>query len=281
MNQKSVAFFSQQGQALLLVVLVLVISMTIGLSVATRSITNVRTASEEQDSQRAFSAAEAGIERALNSSSSGTISSPIQIDNAAQIKSLTVGQLSGNQILINNGTVVSRDDGVDIWLVPHKADGTPNYASVWNGNVTIYWGSSADVCSSTLSSNTMAAVEVVTLTGSDTAPASHHYFFDPCTSGTPSRASANAFDGTVSNSNWSEFRYMGTISGIANGLLLRVVPLYADTRIGVNGTTALPVQGTVIESTGTSGDARRKIVTFKGYPKLPTEFFPHMLFWPQ
>jgi hypothetical protein len=281
MNQKSGVIFSQQGQALLLVVLVLIISMTIGLSVATRSITNVRTSSEEQDSQRAFSAAEAGIERAINSSNSGTIASPIQIDTNAQIKSLTVGQLSGNQILINNGTIVSRDDGVDIWLVNHKADGTPNYASTWNGDITIYWGSSADTCSSSLNNNTMAAIEVVTITGTDTAPASHHYYFDPCTTGSPTRVSTNSFTGAVSAANdWTDFRYKGTISSISSGLLLRIIPLYADTRLGVKG-NALPVQGSIIESTGTSGDASRKIVTFKGYPKLPTEIFPHMLFWPQ
>lgn len=281
MKQKSVGFFIQQGQALLLVVLVLVISMTIGLSVATRSITNVRNSSEEQDSQRAFSAAEAGIERAINSSATGTIASPIQIDNNAEIKTLTVGQLSGNQILVNNGTIVSRDDGVDIWMVGHKADGTPNYATPWNGDITLYWGSASDTCSSTLANNTMAAVEVVTLTGNDTAPVSHHYFFDPCVTGSPTRANSNAFDGAVTASDWAGFRFKGTITGVTNGLLLRVIPLYADTRLGIKGSIALPVQGTVIESTGISGEAERKIVTFKGYAKLPTEFFPHMLFWPQ
>lgn len=281
MNQNSVGFVPQQGQALLLVVLVLVISMTIGLSVATRSLTNVRISSEEQDSQRAFSAAEAGIERAINSSATGSIGSPIQIDSNTEIKALTIGQLSGNQILVNNGTIVSRDDGVDIWMVNHNADGTPNYATTWNGNITIYWGSSSDTCSATLADNTMAAVEVITLTGSDTAPVSHHYFFDPCTTGSPSRSSSNAFDGVVSASDWTGFRFKGTLSGITNGLLLRVIPLYADTRLGIKGSVALPVQGTVIESTGSSGEAERKIVTFKGYAKLPTEFFPHMLFWPQ
>ncbi len=282
MNQKNVLFFAQQGQALLLVVIVLVISMTIGLSVATRSITNLRTSSEEQDSQRAFSAAEAGIERALNSSNSGTIASPIQLDSKAQIKTLTVAQLSGNQLLVNNGSIVSRDDGVDVWFVPHNADGTPNYSSSWNGNLSVYWGSASDTCSSTLANNTMAALEVVTITGTDTAPSSHHYLFDPCTSGSPSRAASNKFDGVVTTpSGWGTFRFKSTISGITNGLLLRIIPLYADTKIGVEGSVALPAQGTIIESVGSSGDATRKIVTFKGYSKLPSEVFPHMLFWPQ
>ena len=281
MNQKSIMLFSQQGQALLLVVLVLVISMTIGLSVATRSITNIRNSNEEENSQRAFSAAEAGIERVINSSGSGTIASPIELDNDAQISALTVGQLSGTQILVNNGTIVSRDDGVDVWLVGRNGNGTPNYAAPWNGNVTIYWGKTSDACTASLTTNTMAAIEVVTLTGIDTAPVSHHYFYDPCTTGAPSRVSTNAFDGVISASDWADYRFRATISPITNGLLLRVIPLYADTKIGIRATAALPIQGTVIESTGSSGDAQRKIVTYKGYSKLPTEFFPHMLFWAQ
>lgn len=270
--------FLEQGQALLLVVLVLVISMTIGLSVATRSVINVRSSTEEQDSQRAFSAAEAGIERAINSSSSGTIAQPIQLDANSQIKQLTVGQLSGDQILINNGTIISRDDGVDVWLVNHKADGSPDYTIPWSGDLTIYWGTSTDSCNATLANNTMAALEVVTLTGSDTAPVSRHYFFEPCAA----RATANKFDGLVTTSpaDWTAFQFKSVVSGITNGLLVRILPLYADTRIGIKG-NALPNQGTVIESVGSSGEAQRKLVTFKGYPKLPSEYFPHMLFWPQ
>ena len=52
----------QKGQILLLVVLVMTIALTIGLSLATRTITDIRTTTEEENSQRAFSAAEAGIE---------------------------------------------------------------------------------------------------------------------------------------------------------------------------------------------------------------------------
>lgn len=43
----------------------MVIALTIGLSIAARSIINLQTTTEEEISQRAFSAAEAGIERAI------------------------------------------------------------------------------------------------------------------------------------------------------------------------------------------------------------------------
>ena len=55
----------QKGQVLLVVVLVMVVALTVGLSLASRSITNLRITSDDENSQRAFSAAEAGVERAV------------------------------------------------------------------------------------------------------------------------------------------------------------------------------------------------------------------------
>src|SRR3989344_9543942 len=55
----------QAGQILLIVILVIVISSTVGLSLVSRSITSLRTSTEEAESQEALAAAEAGGERAL------------------------------------------------------------------------------------------------------------------------------------------------------------------------------------------------------------------------
>src|SRR5579885_3559975 len=91
----------QDGQAFLIVVLVMVIALTVGLSIASRTITNLRVSTEEENSQKAFSAAESGIEQALKSGNynSNTLS------NNAFIKSLTITQVGENstQFLINNG----------------------------------------------------------------------------------------------------------------------------------------------------------------------------------
>jgi len=53
------------GQAVLLVVLTLAVVLTLVLSVISRTITDVKITTVEGDSLRAFSAAEAGIERHL------------------------------------------------------------------------------------------------------------------------------------------------------------------------------------------------------------------------
>src|SRR5882724_2093664 len=121
---------SQRGQVLLIIILVMTVALTVGLSVATRTVTNLRTTAEEENSQRAFSAAEAGVEQALqnNIANSGTFT-----NNTSYQTSLSA--LSGIEFLLNNGTPILKDNPEDIWLSTY-----PGYTNPWSGNVTIYWG---------------------------------------------------------------------------------------------------------------------------------------------
>jgi len=54
------------GQITLIALLVMVVLLTIGLAVVSRSVTDIRISKETEESARAFSAAEAGIEEALS-----------------------------------------------------------------------------------------------------------------------------------------------------------------------------------------------------------------------
>src|SRR3989344_1439125 len=60
----------QAGQTLLIVVLIMVVSLTIGLSIASKTITNLRTTTEEADSAKALSAAETGVAQSIKSGAS-------------------------------------------------------------------------------------------------------------------------------------------------------------------------------------------------------------------
>jgi Tfp pilus assembly protein PilX len=260
--------YLQRGQVLLIVILVMVVALTIGLSVVSRSITTLRTTKESESSQRAFSAAEAGIESILTSANGS--SSKTLTNNSSFSTSITT--VSGASLLINNGNAIAQDDGVDVWLSVY-----PNYTSQFNGTVKIYWGSSQEVCSG--SNNTQAALEIVVMTGLSTAPVIKHYAVDPCSA----RAALNNFTGSVqagATINGVSYAHSYQVSdAIVNGLIMRIVPLYASTILAVSGNGAnLPAQGQLISSVGTSGQASRKITVFKGYPKLPVEFFPYMIF---
>jgi len=56
----------KSGQILILVLLIVVVSLAVGLSVASRNLTNLRISTQTQESQRAFSAAEGGVEDVLS-----------------------------------------------------------------------------------------------------------------------------------------------------------------------------------------------------------------------
>lgn len=63
--------FMRSGQALLIVLLVLAVALTVGLSIASRSITEVSVSTSQEESARALSAAEAGVEQALGGIATG------------------------------------------------------------------------------------------------------------------------------------------------------------------------------------------------------------------
>ncbi|MBI2430428.1 MAG: hypothetical protein HYV39_00185 [Candidatus Levybacteria bacterium] len=283
---------NEKGQTLLIVVLVMVVVLTIGLSVASRSITNLRTTTEEENSQRAFSAAEAGVEEAIKSSQTGEIISNRSLGNNAnilQVKSVSVG---GSEFVLNGGNPISKDDGADIWLSDY-----PNYTNPKKTTgselqfFTIYWGFSQDACPP---EGNAAAIEVIVLYGTTKASASTKRFaFDPC-----SRPSNNNFSSLSPNDsgNFSvaektfhyKTPYILRSPNIPNNnelYIVRVVPLYGSTPIGVTtcnpggqNCTPLPAQGKQIESTGSSLETVRKITYFQGHPKLPAELFQYIIF---
>lgn len=266
----------QRGQALLIVVLIMVTLLTVGLSFATRTITNVRVSEEEENSEQAFSAAEAGIEQSLttNLQTSGNFTN-------GTTYTTSVLRLAGIEMLLNNGAPILKDSGIDVLLTDY-----PNYSTPRNGNVTIYWGSSSDVCSRNEFTNTQAALEIVVISGSRLSPVSRRYAVDPCAA----RASVNRFESIPAGGrtiNGQTFAYKKTIS-VTSGLIIRVVPIYAATSVGITGCdgvgancVALAEQGSIIQSVGVSNDTQRKIINFTGYPTLPTEIFPFVLFSPR
>ncbi len=267
---------AQRGQILLVVILVMVTALTIGLSVAARTITNTRTSQEAENSEKAFSAAEAGIEQSLTNGLPVTGNFP----NRSSYQT-TVTAVSGIEFPLNNGVPVLKDDAHDIWLSTY-----PTYASPWSGTMTLYWGQSNDICSPSESTNSMAALEIVVMSGTTASPRITRYAVDPCSQ----RSLSNNFEfispggGTV---NGKPYAYRRTIA-VSSGLFVRIIPLYAPVTLAVrgcdgagSGCSALPSQGTVVEAIGVADNTQRKLISFRRYPKLPTELFPYTFFAPQ
>lgn len=259
---------NEKGQILLIVVLVMIVSLTVGLSVASRSITNLRTSTEEVSSQKALSAAEAGIEQSILSNASIT-SGAISSDTNTTYKT-DVTEVLGTSFLVKGGNTIAKDEGADIWLSDYSKDSDNLYLNPWNGNLTIYWGDSSDSCAN-------PALEIVIVYGTKISPKINRYAFDPCSS----RISSNHFTpaslsgGSVGGKN---FLFSTPSISITSGLIAKIIPLYSSGQVGVVGDIALPSQGFVIDATGKSGGTVKKINAFQGYPELAAQFFSYGLF---
>lgn len=270
---------NENGQVLLIVILIMVVALTVGLSLASRSIINVRNTNEEANSQKAFQAAEAGVEIALQKpigNADFTIGQKT-LDNNAIINQVTVHTLTGSSIILNNGNPVAQDAGIDLWLTNY-----PNYSGApWTGKLYIYWGSK-NGCSD-------AALEAIVISGSsatDPGATITRYGIDPCgtnsVDASQNRTGSNKLSpaqvgATILN---TKFNFSTAIS-LTNGIIVRIIPLYANTPIAITGytnagppdTQNFPSQGRIITATGTYATTVRQVSFFQGYPLLPSEFF--------
>lgn len=256
----------ESGQVLLLVVLASVIALTVGLAAISRSITSTRISTEETNSQKALSAAEAGVEEQINKALAGAADGEaltgIISDNAG-FESTAV-PIGGTSFEINDGEIVSQDEGADIWLSDY-----PDFQNPTSSSITVYWQGTGD-CS------TEAAIEVAWIYGDSDNPSMGRAAADNCR-GDRGNNFSDPDGGTTINGT----SYNRSLSfNVNNGYIARVIPLYADANVAVRSTTALPDQGFRIESTGSSGDTVRKLKVYQGFPKLPIEFFPYNLFLP-
>ena len=213
----------QKGQTLLIVVLIMVVALTVGLSVVSRTITNLRTSTEQASSQKALSAAEAGVEKALINNLSNTTITGSFAANGNTAYSTTINSVSGTlPFLINGGNIVSKDDGVYIWLSPYESNPANLWQSPWTGILTIDWGLSTDACNSNPSLNTLAALEIAVISGTRANPTVTRYAVDPC-SRNNNFTSVSPNPSTIG----SETLNYRTAISITNGLLARVMLLYA------------------------------------------------------
>lgn len=254
------------GQIVLILVLITVVGLTIGLSLISRTVTDVRISSQIEESGRAFSAAEAGVENALkiiNVFPTGTTES-LTLDNAsAEYK---VSDIGGNSSLYTF-PVTEADSSEILWLVNHESDkalGTLYYPT----------SESLDICWGTAGNNAALEFSLYYKTGSTYKIAKSAY--DPDFT----RAGSNQFDPAdkVGNYCGSTYPYKHTVNFISdfgvsvtdNLLALRMTPVYESTALGVKPAANLPVQGNQINSVGrTTTGVVRKIQVNRTYSILP------------
>jgi len=279
----------QSGQALLLVLLSMAVVLTIVLSILSRSITDVAVTSKEEEALRAFSAAEAGVERALivganiETTPIGDASFSADVSGSAQ-----AGQEFSNPSPILSG------ESIYFWFVAHDDDGNlicdGSHPCFTGGTYKICWGKEGTASGDA----TTPAIEISTFytvaPGDYSTARIARETADPNATrrGTNNLGAPDAGTCTVEGEN---FAFQKTVDlaalgvpagsyGVQNGLqFAKARILYNSTmghQIGIfgnyPGNSLLPAQGLKIVSTGISGGSNRKIDVFQGFGELPPVF---------
>ena len=268
----------QRGQAILIVVLVMAIALTIGLAIISRSITDVRVSRQEEESARAFSAAEAGIEKTVALGlSSGTFTLNGQEVNYNVVSS-GIGGSGVTEILfseqLKSGEVQS------VWLVNHDADGDLDPSSYYQGaTINFYWGNESTADDEV----TTPALEATLVYQESGSFKIKRAVFDPSTA---SRKGSNNFSdagaGATIDSEVLAFGASLDVAGIP--YLLRLKLLYNESEthyvaVSSPASESLPSQGTCYQSSATvvGSDISRKIEQCRFYD-VPPALFDYVLY---
>lgn len=224
-----------QGQAVLIVLLVVVVALGFGLSIISQSTTDVKIAGQSEESARAFNAAEAGIEDALKN-----------------VSSITAGALTIDGIDVNY-TVAGENflEGV------YEENNTATVFLSGADNLTIEWGDSCPEA---------ASLEITVIDNSGNI---QKYGINGC-------EIDNGME-TESQSGDDGYLKKFNLSVTADDHLVRIRPIYAQTKIRVIGTN-LPIQAYSIDSQAQSPTLETKAIQVSRSVAAAPAIFDYVLF---
>lgn len=262
----------RKGQVLILILLVVVVALSVGLSIASRNVTNLKTSTQSEQSQRVFTAAEGGVEDILSqldtlrddatiaAGGTRTFTPDVgDIDPSVEVRGSLV-----YEALIDLGEVGQID-----------LDNSPGSLLGAGTNIQIEWAK-LDEASETASDGP-ASIEVTQVYGA--SPFSQTRYFFQGVSGRANESVGISPGGFTSagacNSPSGRFQRCAVITTQATPQVLRVKPFWVKTTVRVYASGAnLPVQVYDVASTATSGFGvtRRVQVTRTALPHLPAVF---------
>lgn len=261
---------------LLITILVLTVATTIALSLIGRSTIDLSMSNQLEESSRAFSAAEAGIEQALESGLGGT-----QVLTSNARFNVSVASIGGTSSVYQMQRKTSKGTTETIWMVDHNDDGTLDLSSGFqNTAVNLCWSQEivtpALIVSVLYIEGTDGSYKVARSAIDSSAATRANNFDDTSITGSGGCGLSNYYQKQIN------FTALGLTLGGASGdtiLELRVRPEYSDTTLAIDpGGATLPKQGNRIESTGTTGSGvTRKVVVYQQY-RSAGSIFDHVIY---
>lgn len=254
-----------KGQIALIVLLVLVIMLTVGLAIVSRTVTELKVSEHQKEAVRAFSAAEAGIEQVLKDVAlyAGKTNEPVVVgDLKAYVTTTPIDNNVETEIKKNGSTKIDLDGAVDTLTT-----------------LTIYWVSkdptkSEENPTCTGEDQTPASLEIIVYNKNVANYSAKRYAYNACD------ALDNGFD--TPDDGGSEFLKKVDISvdTIAPGQdkLVSIRAIYRKTTVKVVGNENLPVQQYRVTSRATATGGETKAVEVSRTVSALPEIFDYVLF---
>ncbi len=248
----------QEGQVLLIIVLVATVLVTVALSVSRVTTEEQKVSKLEAESKRAFAAAEAGLEAALKQgdvNDLGTLNLGSGITGTAKL------QTSTNQAF--NSPLIKKDDMMTFYLSTYDIALQKITGAAFSGSIQI--GRTTPSGSYCATNATQFAVEL-TFINSTSKTIATRKLIDEC----------SLIDGTTDKIAFGQSIDLSATP--ANLLVVRVIApdqSFSGTTLTINNNTSnWPLQGkTIVSEAKTAAGAAEKIQLFQSYPQLPAEFW--------
>jgi len=237
---------NQTGQAVLVILLIISVLLVVGLSIASRSVTDIKISQQSQEAARALWVAQAGLEEAIKTNSTIGVGTTASLGGIKY--SVTKTGIGGANDFVFPGNFLPEDEQAILSLTGYS------------GNITFYWGKEG----TPNNAETTPALEMILIYESGGKYLAKRYVYDP----NSGRDTPTKFDGHVNTANCStggmKFAFCSNPINLPSGDLrfARLKLLFNDVSqpIGVSGNAKLPPQGSCYESTATvpeSGVARK------------------------
>lgn len=239
----------RKGQVLILILLVVVVALAVGLSVASRNLTNLRTTTQTEQSQKAFNAAEGAIEKVLADLQSGTA-----VDTSGTTIPVPVGDLEAAVTVVASKTYEE--------TIGEGSVGQVDLGGA-SGDIQIEWSSDTGDLAS------LMLTEIFENPGGSIGQSRYAW------SGASGRTETGFIDPLLSCSPSPGLAKCGKITLNLNSKLLRIRPLWNQAAVKVSGVGA-PLSEqiyTITSSAKTELGLTRKIqVVRTAKPQLPAAF---------
>lgn len=248
---------SQFGQALLIILLVMAVGLTISLGLLFRTTADIKISRQFEESARALSAAEAGVEeglRILSGEDSGTVAPGVSYK-------FVVSEAGEGEDSFSLGKILKGSTGT-VWLAEYDS-----FVQRFKGDsITLCWQRADGI---------EPDLEAIVLyqEGSEYKVKREVFLHGSGLSG-----SENCGDSDGSKYPNKVDLSLPSASGDVL-LALRLKPIGGDAYVAVDPPNdhPLPSQGKEVISTGRAGDTVRKVRAIKPYPSWP-EIFDYVLF---